>query len=44
MNLKPLEDRVIIEPIKEEEKTKNGLRFCVLISDILFIIFLALYA
>jgi len=25
-------------------KTKNGLRFCVLISDILFIIFLALYA
>ncbi len=25
MNLKPLEDRVIIEPIKEEEKTKSGI-------------------
>ena len=25
MNLKPLEDRVIIEPVKEEEKTKSGI-------------------
>ena len=25
MNLKPLEDRVIIEPNKEEEKTKSGI-------------------
>lgn len=25
MNLKPLEDRVIIKPMKEEEKTKGGI-------------------